>query len=322
MTRFGDLEKGRAVSRALGLDLREVVPSAAAGGPGGASGPAGAPTGGAGAEELPVLVGTAGHLLHLRGPHGGIHAGALLALADSTAGPANGLAVLPRWVVTTNLTMRTVRAEQVGPLRVTARVLRRGRHAAVAEFTVHDDRVHDDGVHEEGRRGPGEEATATEAAARGVGPSALVAVGRLTSAALEPEGGPPPLPRPLHLSTPPVSSPVPWGELIGTRRDHDAVRLPVTDDVRNPWGIVHGGATAALVDVAALHAAGHDGAGPRSFTADVALHYLAPGRVGPLRADARVLARRPDGRAVDVVVHDEGADDRIVASAVATVREP
>lgn len=295
MNLFTDPEKGRAVSRALGLDLREITPGGT-----GAAGP--------GTEELPALVGTAELLPHLRAPHGGIHGGALLALADSAAGPANGLAVLPRWVVTTNLTMRTLRAAPSGPLTVTARVLRRGRHAAVAAFEVHDDGAL-------GRGGGG-------ADGRDYGPPpAPVALGRLTSAALDPKGGPPPLARPLHLSAPPDPSPVPWEDLIGIHRDPDAVRMPVTDDVLNPWGIVHGGATAALVDAAARHAAAGAGAGEAAFTADVALYYLAPGRVGPLRAATSVLALRPDGWVVDVQVNDEGAGDRTVASAVATVRE-
>lgn len=284
MNRFTDLERGRAVSRALGLDLREVPPP----------GPAGA---GSGTEELPTLVGTAALPPRLRGTHGGIHAGALLALADSTAGPANGLAVLPRWVVSTNLTLRTLRCAQAGPLRVTARVLRRGRRSAVAGFEVHDDG--------DGRADP----------------APLVAVGRLTSAALEPEGGPPPLARPLHLPASSAGSRESWTTLIGTRADSGTVVLPVTDDVRNPWGIVHGGATAALVDAAALDAAARDGAGPSCFTADVALYFLAPGRVGPLRASAAVVGRRPDGRLTDVRIRDEGAGDRPVAVATVTVRE-
>ncbi len=316
MSRFSDLERGRAVSRALGFDLRELPPGSAA---------AGARAGPGADDELPVLAGTVERLDHLRAPHGGVHAGALLALADSTAGPANGLAVLPRWVVTTNLTMRTVGAVPAGPLRVAARVLRRGRSSAVAAFEIRDGGRSgpsaslgaDPGPHGEGAAGgPGGDRPGVG----GWATPAPVAVGRLTSAALDPEGGPPPLPRPLHLATPPVTSPVPWTDVIGARRDRDAFRLPVTDDVRNPWGIVHGGATAALVDVAAAGAAVADGATPRAFTADVALHYLAPGRVGPLRADTRVLGRRPDGHLVEVRVHDEGAGDRMVASAVVTVR--
>jgi len=63
---------GRGIARFIGIDLREVE--------------------GAG----PVVVqGRAPAAVHLRGPHGGVRAGALLTMLDSVGGLCGGLAALP-----------------------------------------------------------------------------------------------------------------------------------------------------------------------------------------------------------------------------------
>ena len=144
-----------------------------------------------------------------------------------------------------------------------------------------------------------------------------IADGVLTSAVLEPEGGPPDFPRPMVLSPPEPPEPVlPLLEFFGIRPyGSDAVALEINDHVRNPWGILHGGATAVLVDAAATHAVGNG-----ATTTDVVLHFLRPGRVGPAIATATELGERPDGHLVRVEVVDAGAENRVMACGVATVR--
>ena len=68
----------------------------------------------------------------------------------------------------------------------------------------------------------------------------------------------------------------------------------------------------ALVDIAAEHATG-------GVTTDVVLHFLAPNRVGPVRATARPLGARSDGEVCRVEVRDEGGD-RLTGLAVAVAR--
>jgi uncharacterized protein (TIGR00369 family) len=92
--------------------------------------------------------------------------------------------------------------------------------------------------------------------------------------------------------------------------DH-AVEIELAAELRNPWGILHGGVVATLVDLAAEHATGG------GITTDVVLHFLAPNRVGPVRASARELGRRTDGRLLRVEVRDEGAA-RMTALAIVT----
>jgi len=78
-----------------------------------------------------------------------------------------------------------------------------------------------------------------------------------------------------------------------------------------------------LADVAACRAAA---AGPSALVgsgsspmaeqlaaADTVLHYLRPGRVGPVEARCRVLGGPPGRTLVRVAVHDLGSADRLVA---------
>jgi uncharacterized protein (TIGR00369 family) len=237
-------------------------------------------------EEL-VIVGHAPVAPHLCDPAGGIRSGVLLTMLDNVGGLNGGLAALPDgWVVSTNLAARVVSPAQEGPLRLDSRVLRRGRNSVVTEVTIRDS---------------GDDET-------------LVASGVLTSAILVPENGPPRWERPVELGTldeaserkPPVAQ---W---LGVRAvDGATLEIDLAEDLRNPWGILHGGVVATLVDLTAEHAT----RGGR--TTDVVLHYLAPNRVGPVRAAARVLGHRSDGDVVRVEVRDEGAA-RTTAIAIAT----
>lgn len=268
MTAFSDSETGRAVNRLTQVSLREVDHPA---------------------EPADThVVGEVLELEHLRGPRGNVRAGALLTMADTVGGMCAGLAVLPGWVVSTNLMLRTEPTQHAGPLALDARVLRVGRKAVVTQVEIRD-------------------------AGQG---GALVGDGVLTSAVLEPAGGPPDFPRPMVLDAPGGPDPVlPVLEFFGIRAHGDSVALDITDRVRNPWGILHGGATAVLVDAASAHAIGEG-----ATTADVVMHFLRPGRVGPAVAHASVIGERADGTVVRVEVVDAGADDRVMAVAVTTVR--
>jgi uncharacterized protein (TIGR00369 family) len=214
-------------------------------------------------------------LEHLRGPAGNVRAGALLTIADTVGGMCAGLAALPGWVVSTNLMLRTEPHEHRGPLALDARILRAGRNAVVTQVTIVD----------------------TGDAER------VIADGVLTSAVLVPEGGPPDFERPMVLEAPPAPDPVlPLLEFFAVRPvDPTSVALEINDRVRNPWGILHGGAIAVLVDAAATHTIG---AG--ATTADVVLHFLRPGRVGPAIARAAILGDRRDGHLLRVEVVDTG----------------
>jgi 1,4-dihydroxy-2-naphthoyl-CoA hydrolase len=221
-----------------------------------------------------------------------IGSGALFTMCDNVAGFCGGLAALPDgWVQTVNLMVRRTRLDVVGPVRFVSTVLREGRRAIVTEVTVHD--------------------------AQGV-----IAFGTLTSAVLQPAGGPPSWSRPARLDgRVEAAEPLPpFAEWLGLRETRDGAELDVFDELRNPWGIVHGGVTASLIDAAAVRAARGDGEpNPLAAVVDATVHYLAPSRVGPLSARGEVLGARRGSTLVRVEVRDDGAD-RTTAVAVTTVR--
>ena len=266
-SRFADPDAGRYVARYLGLTLEEV---------------------GEAREGAATVVGRAPAPPYLRAPDGTMAMGALLGLADSVAGLCGGLAALPGWVVSTNLMLRVVGLDVVGPLALRGDVLRAGRNAVVTEVRVRDAGADD----------------------------RLVADGVLTSAVLVPDGGPPAYERPLILTAPtldPAATPA-LADFLGTRAlDPDTLSIELTDQLRNPWGILHGGVTAALVDLAGRHAT------YGTATTDTVLHFVAPGWVGPVTARVVRVGPRSDGVLVRVEVRDVGVDDRLMAIAVTTV---
>jgi uncharacterized protein (TIGR00369 family) len=231
--------------------------------------------------------------------------GVLGAMVDSIGGLSCGIASLPDWIVTTNLSVRRAPSSLAGPsgtgpLRFETETLRRGRSAVVSRTLVTAD---DDGT--------------------------PVATGWMTTAVLTPAHGPPEVTRPVRpLDLPEATDPVfsrPPAEFFGLRAGArpGVVALDMADRVRNPWGILHGGSMAILVDVAATSAvAGVPALEPTMglVTSDLVVHYLSPGRVGPVVAAAGVVGRRGDEQVVRVSVVDHGADDRPLVLAMVAVR--
>ncbi|MDA8340965.1 MAG: hypothetical protein M0007_01880 [Actinomycetota bacterium] len=239
---------------------------------------------------------------HERGPAGGIRAGALVSVLDSVGGMMSGLSVLPRWIVTTNLMVRFARLDHVGPLRVGGRVLRTGTASVVSGMVVADE-------------GQGD---------------AIVATAIATMAILEPNDMHLDFVRPVCVPAPdPPEHQVPVDDFFSLEPgDGPTTRLDLVEHLRNPWGILHGGAVAILADEAATRAAaaavgampGSPGGPALLAASDVVIHYTKPNRVGPIEARPTVVGDRGDAVVVRVPIHDVGADDRMTAVATVTVR--
>jgi uncharacterized protein (TIGR00369 family) len=210
-----------------------------------------------------------------------------------------GVAVLAdeQWVVTTDVDVRVVApvtALTGGPLRVDAAVLRAGATTAVSSFTLHDE-----------------------------GTGQIVGGGTCTGRPFPFEFDRKLLDVPIGVrrAQAPAASDTAesMAAFLGLRiAEGGAVEVDIDDWLRNPWGILHGGVTACLVDVSA-EAAGIAALGRPARVADTTIRFLAPGRVGPARAIPRVLSTGDGTALVEVKVTDAGAGGRLLAVASATV---
>jgi uncharacterized protein (TIGR00369 family) len=118
----------------------------------------------------------------------------------------------------------------------------------------------------------------------------------------------------------------PYGRHLGIAAeaievDRVRVRLPYREALTTIGDMVHGGAIASLVDVAATAAcwANPDvDRGARGTTIGFAVNYLNAGRGQDLIATAEVIQR---GRAISVCdVHVRGVDGTLVARATVTYK--
>ncbi len=103
----------------------------------------------------------------------------------------------------------------------------------------------------------------------------------------------------------------PYARAIGIRDVATApgeVELVVSPFVQNSFGAVNGGVVASLASTAAARAASVE-IGGDAVALDVAVTYLAQGRVGPLRANATVLRRTGPTVLCRVEVTDPGQRD-------------
>jgi len=230
----------------------------------------------------------------LAGAGGGVRLGITTYLTDVATGITSGLPVLSRgeWVVTTDLSVTLSGAVTVGPMRIDARAVRVGTTTVVASFDIVDESIVDG--------------------------SPVVGGGTSTS-------------RPFPFEFERDITQFPVGELLAhdgwddppdhslleeidghVRRSGAAssITIELVERLRNPWGILHGGVTASLVDLAV------EALVPDQRAVSLTLRYLAPGRVGPIIATAVPGSRAGEsGRRVRVEVIDAGHDGRVVGLA-------
>jgi acyl-CoA thioesterase len=120
-------------------------------------------------------------------------------------------------------------------------------------------------------------------------------------------------------AAPPEPGMGPLAEVLGIRRlsstgGRASFGLTVCREHMNPYGVVHGGVIASLIDYAmggALTSSLH--AGERCATMEIQTHYLAAVAAGGLRADARVVERTRRTAVLEARVHADG--ERLVAHA-------
>ncbi len=127
-------------------------------------------------------------------------------------------------------------------------------------------------------------------------------------------------PSPTSLANASEVDRMPFFDHLGLRwpsfgPDGVTVEVDIRDDLRGPAGTLQGGVIATLVDVAAATTAAQGAAGLVA-TSEMTIHFLAPGRIGPVRAVGELLRNRSGGAAVEVRVYDTGNSDRLMAVAL------
>ena len=229
------------------------------------------------------------------GATGACSAGALAVLVDAVAGGAALRAAPDSWIATSDMRLHWMASAGAGELVARTQLLRSGRSSIVLEAEVH-------------------------AAER------LVAHATVAFSRIEAEGEYQQRPRGERLGRVEFGAASagfsrPWAECMGARvldAAAGAVELPLTPYVGNSLGGLQGGIAVALLDFAA-EAAGTAELGCAAATRDLAVHFLAIGRKGPIHTRATKLRRGGDELLLRVESRDRGADDRLCTVATATV---
>ena len=223
-------------------------------------------------------------------PGGGLRTGALLTSIDSLGGFLSGLAVQPKWIVTTNMMVTRRPAGPCGAAPAARAGPAPGPQQVVAALDIFDEGDDD----------------------------RPVAAALMTCAVLDPGDMQLQFDRPFVCPMPPLVPDAPGPvEFFGIEPGTGPVtRLDLTD----------ASATRGASSTAAgwpcwptWPRAGRWKPGPTRVTparvaaGDTVLHYLSPARVGPVEARCQVLGGRPGRTLVRVAIHDVGAGDRMVA---------
>ncbi|WP_132992985.1 PaaI family thioesterase [Gordonia zhaorongruii] len=118
----------------------------------------------------------------------------------------------------------------------------------------------------------------------------------------------------------------PFSTMLGARlaeadEDHVVLELDVTDDLRQQYGLIHGGVLAYLADNSITYA-GAIGLGPNVITSGFTIDYVAGARNGTvLRATAELAhaSKRKATALSRITIVDEDGHPKLVAVAQGTV---
>lgn len=226
--------------------------------------------------------------------------GVLATLLDVVAGEAAIRSALPDWAATSDLSLSVDEIPTSGPIEARASILRAGRQTIVLEASLRDGR--DGREFGLGHLGFARLPAKTDFQSRGHWAEAPTS---RTDFGTSDTGFEKPLLEKMGL-------------VRGNGEAAGVAQIPsVPPYLINSLGALQGGALAILLEAAAEHFARVALARPVRVRS-LAIHYLKLARVGPIRAESRLLARTAGGVQVHVKLFDGGAGD--VLSSVATVQ--
>lgn len=106
-------------------------------------------------------------------------------------------------------------------------------------------------------------------------------------------------------------------ELVDLKFGEATLKLQMRDELQQPYGFLHGGATASLIDTATAFACISCLAeGEQTLTIDLTIHYLRPHKTGEVFCTAKVVRNGKRIQTVSAeVVNEEG---KLIATALST----
>lgn len=106
-------------------------------------------------------------------------------------------------------------------------------------------------------------------------------------------------------------------ELVEMKAGEATVRLPMRDELRQPHGLLHGGATASVIDTAmAFAVVSVLQSGEKASTVDLTVHYLRPVMEDAIVCRAKVV--RAGRRLLTVSAEAENVEGKLIATALST----
>lgn len=106
-------------------------------------------------------------------------------------------------------------------------------------------------------------------------------------------------------------------ELVDLRSGEAIVRLPMREELRQPHGLLHGGATASVIDTAmAFAVVTRLAENEKASTVDLTVHYLRPVTTGAIVCTAKIVKAGKRLLTVSAeVINDEA---KLIATALST----
>ncbi len=106
-------------------------------------------------------------------------------------------------------------------------------------------------------------------------------------------------------------------ELVAIEIGEARIKLDMRDELRQPYGLLHGGATASLIDTATAFAIlGNLADGEIASTVDLTIQYLRPHTMGTITCTAKVT--RAGKRLLFVSAEVANEEGKLVATALST----
>ena len=106
-------------------------------------------------------------------------------------------------------------------------------------------------------------------------------------------------------------------ELVDISPGEATIRIQMRDDLRQPYGVLHGGITATLIDTAMAFAARTRLAeDEKATTIDLTVHYLRPHIEGAVTCTAKVV--RAGKRIITLSADAFNSEGKLIATAVST----